>query len=237
MPTAAQKAAAASAIGGKGPPKPPPKSAAPPDTYLDVQAARAKGPKGRQQRTPRAGAGSARKLPDAPASSTADTSTTRDELELRFDLAGGKMIGLHLDEDNVVLKLDDGGLAAKDGRVKRGRPRRRGRRHVPRRAAHQVLRPRRPAGRAARPPRRAAAAVGVGARRRRDARLSAARAAAAGADLHRRRRRGGHGLLVLRRRRRLAAADQGREARDSGRAPAAPRAAAHRLRAGHGGGA
>ena len=107
------------AIGGKGPPKPPPKSAAAPDTYLDVQAARAKGPKGRQQRTPRAG-GSARRLPAAPASSTADTSTTRDELELRFDLAGGKMIGLHLDEDNVVLKLDDGGLAAKDGRVRAG---------------------------------------------------------------------------------------------------------------------
>ena len=118
MPTAAQKAAAASAIGGKGPPKPP-KSAAAPDTYLDVQAARAKGPKGRQQRTPRAG-GSARRLPDAAPASLPDTSTTRDELELRFDLAGGKMIGLHLDEDNVVLKLDDGGLAAKDGRVRAG---------------------------------------------------------------------------------------------------------------------
>ena len=116
MPTAAQKAAADPRSEAKDLPNHQ-KIRSSADTYLDVQAARAKGP--RAGSSAPAG-GSARRLPAAPAASTADTSTTRDELELRFDLAGGKMIGLHLDEDNVVLKLDDGGLAAKDGRVRAG---------------------------------------------------------------------------------------------------------------------
>ena len=116
MPTAAQKAAALSAIGGKGL-QSHHQNPRLRRTPTSTSKARRKGP--RPTATPRAGAGSARRLPDAPASLPA-SSTTRDELELRFDLAGGKMIGLHLDEDNVVLKLDDGGLAAKDGRVKAG---------------------------------------------------------------------------------------------------------------------